>query len=187
MTRLFALMVGLLFMGAAAGQPPSVTLFDGSSLKGWTPVGDANWELVDAAVQATRGSGFLVTQASYADFQLTLDFWVTDDANSGVFIRCADPNSITAETCYEVNIFDRRPDQTYRTGSIVGVAKPLAFINTGGRWSTFDITAQGARLTVTLNGTRTVEVEHPKLTRGPIALQYSAGTVKFRNVKIRER
>jgi hypothetical protein len=60
------------------------TVLDGSSLKGWNVVGDADWEVVDNVVQATKGTGFLVTPAQYGDFQITADFWVTDDANSGV-------------------------------------------------------------------------------------------------------
>jgi hypothetical protein len=58
-------------------------------------------------------------------------------------------------------------------------------LNTGGKWNTYDITAQGSKLVVILNGTKTVDVDHKGHTRGPIALQYGAGTVKFRNVKIR--
>src|SRR6185436_20415272 len=37
------------------------TLFDGSSLSGWTQVGDANWQLADGAVAADSGTGFLLT------------------------------------------------------------------------------------------------------------------------------
>ena len=57
-------------------------------------------------IQADKGTGFLVTPVPYGDFQITLDFWVTDDANSGVFIRCEDPKTITAANAYEVNIYD---------------------------------------------------------------------------------
>jgi 3-keto-disaccharide hydrolase len=193
MKRTLVLTIGLVIMGFVGAQPSEVsgqaggwtTLLDGSSLKGWNVVGDANWEVAEGAVQASKGTGFLVTPMSYGDFQITLEFWVTDDANSGVFIRCQDPKMISATNSYEVNIFDKRPDQSYRTGAIVDVAKPLAMINTGGKWNTFDITAQGPKLMVTLNGTRTVDVEHKGHVRGPIALQYGAGTVKFRNVKIR--
>lgn len=169
--------------GQAAGN--WTTLFDGKSLTGWNKVGDANWEIVDGAVQANRGNGFLVTPSSYGDFQIMVEFWVTDDANSGVFIRCSDPKMITAENAYEVNIFDKRPDPAYRTGAIVNVAKPLTMIDTGGKWNTYDITAKGPKMTVVLNGTRTADVEDSKHARGPIALQYGAGTVKFRNVRIR--
>jgi Domain of Unknown Function (DUF1080) len=171
-------------VGAQAGDGWK-TLFDGSSLKGWNIVGDANWEIVDKAVQATKGNGYLVTPDSYGDFQFTAEFWVSDDANSGVFIRCQDANKIAAANSYEVNIFDKRPDQSYRTGGIVDVAKPASVVMTGGKWNTFDITARGTKLTVILNGMKMVDVDDKKFARGPIALQYGAGTVKFRNVRVR--
>lgn len=168
----------------APAQAEWITLFDGSSLEGWNIIGDANWELVDGAVQADSGNGHLVTPVSYGDFQLMLEFWVDEVANSGIFIRCSDPEDIRATNSYEVNIFDTRPDQSYRTGGIVNVASPIEIINTGGQWNTYQITARGSRLTVTLNGVRTVDVEDSQFTDGPIALQYGAGVVKFRNVRI---
>jgi hypothetical protein len=179
--------------GVTAGPPVGgqaqggwVTLFDGTSLNGWNRVGDANWEIVDGAVQATKGgTSFLVTSRSYDDFQITLEFWASGDANSGVFIRCQDPMNITATNAYEVNIYDTRPDPAYRTGAIVDVAKPMVNLNAGGRWNTFEITAQGTKLIVVMNGMKTVDVDHQGHVRGPIALQYGAGTVRFRNVKIR--
>jgi hypothetical protein len=193
MTRTLTISVTLVFLGFAGLQPAYVTsaqadwkvILDGTTLKGWDVVGDANWWVADGAVQATMGTGFLVTPASYADFQITADFWVSDDANSGIFIRLSDPKTITATNAYEVNIYDKRPDQAYRTGAIVDVAKPLAQINTGGKWNTIDITARGTRLIVVMNGTKTVDVDDKKFARGPLALQYSAGTVKFKNVRIR--
>ena len=193
MTRTLAISVALIFLAFAGLQPAYVTsgqadwkvILDGTTLKGWDVVGDANWSVADGAVQATMGTGFLVTPASYADFQITADFWVSDDANSGIFIRLSDPKTITATNSYEVNIYDKRPDPAYRTGVIVDVAKPLAQINTGGKWNTVDITARGTKLIVVMNGTKTVDVDDKKFTRGPLALQYSAGTVKFKNVRIR--
>ena len=160
-------------------------MFDGSSLDGWNALGTANWELADGAVQADSGGGMLVTEASYADFELTLEFWVDETPNSGVFIRCSDPQSIRDTNSYEVNIYDTRPNQDYRTGGIVNFAKPTSVINSGGRWNTYEIVARGPRLTVTLNGTRTVDIEDTQYADGPIALQYGAGVVKFRNVRIR--
>jgi hypothetical protein len=115
------------------------------------------------------------------------EFWVTPDANSGIFIRCQDPAKVGAATCYEVNIFDTRPDPAYRTGAIVDVAKPADMtIKTGNRWNTYEITARGPRLIVRLNGTQTVDVQDKKFARGPFALQAGAGTVRFRSVQIRE-
>ena len=193
MTRTLALTVTLVLLGFAGFQPSYVTsgqsdfktILDGTSLKGWDVVGNANWSVADGAVQASMGTGFLVTPMSYTDFQITADFWVTDDANSGIFIRCSDPKTINAMNAYEVNIYDKRPDQSYRTGAIVDVAKPASVIMTGGKWTTIDITARGAKLTVLMNGMKMVDVDDKKHSKGPIALQYGAGTVKFRNVRVR--
>jgi Domain of Unknown Function (DUF1080) len=193
MTRTLALTATLVLLGFAGFQPAYVTsgqsdfkmILDGTSLKGWDVVGNANWSVADGAVQASMGTGFLVTPQSYTDFQITADFWVTDDANSGVFIRCSDPKTINAMNAYEVNIFDKRPDQAYRTGAIVDVAKPLSVVNTGGKWNTIDITARGPRMTVLINGQKMVDVQDNKHARGPIALQYGAGTVKFKNVRLK--
>ena len=171
---------------AAAAESGWITLFDGSNLNGWTPVGDANWQLADGTVRADAGNGFLVTNGFYTDFDLEFEFWVTADANSGAFIRCANPTEIGAATCYEVNIFDQRPDPKYRTGAIVDVAEPKVKIDTGGRWNSYAISARGQRLVITLNGQQTVDVQDSKLPSGPIALQRGAGTVMFRNVRIRE-
>lgn len=167
---------------AAAGW---TTLFDGKNLSAFDTAGDANWQLVDGVVQANKGTGFLVTKNSYTNFQLKVEFWVDDDANSGVFIRCQDPKQINAMNAYEVNVYDKRPDQSYATGAIVDVAKPITPMKAGGKWNTFEITAQGAHLVVILNGTKTVDTQHNGHTRGPIGLQYSAGTVKFRNLQIK--
>lgn len=192
MKRSLSLMLSLIAIGVVCAQPTGLsaqgewtTLFDGSTLDGWNPLGDANWELADGAVQADTGSGFLVTPRSYADFELTLEFWVDEPANSGIFIRCADATSVTDRNSYEVNIYDTRADQSYRTGGIVHIASPTSVINAGGQWNTYEITARGERLVVRLNGTQVVDVEDSQFASGPIALQYGAGVVKFRNVRIR--
>jgi hypothetical protein len=196
MKRLSAITFGLIIVGCmngplsplASGQTGEgwTTLFDGSNLEGWNMIGDANWELADDdSVGADSGNGFLVTAGSYGDFELRLEFWVDEPANSGVFIRCTDPGNISPASAYEVNIFDTRADQTYRTGGIVNVAAPESVINTGGQWNTYEIRADGSRLVVTLNGIRTVDVEHDGFAAGAIGLQYGAGIVKFRNVAIR--
>ncbi len=170
---------------ALSAQDAWTTLFDGSNLEGWEALGDANWALGDGAVSADSGSGFLVSEESYGDFELTLEFWVDTPANSGIFIRCADPGQIRDTNCYEVNIFDTRPDQTYRTGGIVHIAAPTSVIDAGGQWNSYEIRAEGPRLRVSLNGTQIVDAQDGQFTEGPIALQYGAGTVRFRNVRVR--
>src|SRR5580693_460935 len=175
-----------------------VTLFDGKNLDNWNQIGDANWRLEDGAVVADKGNGFLVSKTNYTDFQLRAEFWVDDDANSGIFIRCTDPNKVTGTTAYEVNIWDKRPDPTYGTGAIVNVAKVEPMPKAGGKWNVYDITAKGSTFTVTLNGQKTVDgAQDAKFATGRIALQHGlglkdakgvevdTGVVKFRKVEIK--
>ena len=190
-----ATLLAALFAAFGCATPSSrsdarwVTLIDGSSgLDNWIRVGDANWRAVDGAIQADmktdKANSFLVTKDSYTDFRILAEFWVSDDANSGIYMRCADIKNLTDRLCYEANIFDQRPDPTYGTGAITHLAPVSPMPKAGGKWNTFDITVKGTRVTVALNGVRTAEMEDSKLASGPIALQYSAGVVKFRKVQI---
>jgi hypothetical protein len=199
MKRWSVVVVSLLLVGfvvcwhapEASGQGSGgwITLFDGKTLDHWNRLGGANWTIADGVVQADQkvgeGSAFLVSKQAYTDFQLKVEFWVDTAANSGVFLRCTDPQTITATNAYEVNIFDTRPDPTYGTGAIVNVAKVDPMPKAGGQWNTYEITAKGPQLTVVLNGTKTVDTQDSKFASGPIALQYGAGVVKFRKVEIK--
>lgn len=167
----------------------STLLIDGDrGLDNFQRVGDADWKAADGAIQADRSKttyAYLLTKRKFADFRLTLEFWASDDANSGVFFRCQEPQNITAENCYEANIFDQRPDPEYGTGAIVLVAKaPKPMPKAGGRWNTYEITADGSRLTLVLNGITTVDITDAKLASGHIALQWGGGIIKFRKVEI---
>ena len=175
---------------AGVGGAGWTTLVQGTSgLDNFARVGEANWSAVDGAIQATQGGkdpAYLVSKSSYKDFVIRVEFWSSDDANSGVFLRCQNPATITDENCYEANIFDQRPDPTYGTGAIVKVAKaPDPMPKAGGKWNTYEITAKGTRLTLVLNGVKTVDVEDAKLASGPFALQWGRGTIRFCKVEIR--
>jgi hypothetical protein len=166
------------------------TLVDGTKgLGNFNRVGEANWTATDGAIQATQGGktpAYLVSRDSYKDFMMRVEFWATDDANSGIFMRCQDPGKITDESCYEANIFDQRPDPTYATGAIVKVAPVKAPIpKAGGKWNTYEITMRGPHLVVVLNGQKTVDTQDPKFASGPFALQWGRGTIKFRKVQIK--
>jgi Domain of Unknown Function (DUF1080) len=173
----------------SGGSGGWVSLVDGvKGLDNFNRVGDANWVATDGAIQASSGGkdpGYLVSKASYKDFTIRAEFWSSDDSNSGIFVRCQEPGKITDENCYEANIFDQRPDPTYGTGAIVKVAKVSPMPKAGGKWNTYEVTAKGNRLTLVLNGEKTVDVEDSKLASGPIALQWGRGTIKWRKVDIK--
>lgn len=177
----------LLFALTLGAQAPAgwTVLFDGKSLDNWDRIGTANWTLKDGLVEATSGQGFLISKQSYRDVEIRAEFWVDGPANSGVFVRCSNRTEVAAANAYEVNIYDTRPDQTYATASIVDVASPSVQMLAANKWNRFEITAQGDHLIVVLNGTKTVDTHNSKFAEGPIALQASAGTVRFRKVEVR--
>ena len=167
-----------------------VTLIDGTDgMNNFNQLGNANWSGQMSAIQATEGSGasFLVTKRDYSDFVLRVEFWASNDANSGIFLRCQDSANINDRNCYEANIFDQRPDPAYGTGGIVHIApveepRPKA----GDRWNVYKIILQNDHLVVELNGKRTVDVRDGQFSTGPFALQWGRGVMRFRKVEVME-
>jgi len=127
----------------------------------WTRIGEANWRIVDGIAQADAGKK---GENSYL---------------------CPDLNNITDRNCTEANIFDQRPDPTYATGAITHLSPIKEIPKAGGKWNTFEITAQGPRIVVVLNGVKTAETDKSNALRGNIGLQWAQGVVKFRKVEIK--
>jgi hypothetical protein len=170
----------------AQNQDSYIDLIDGVSLNGWNIVGDANWTIGNGMIQSNKPTGFLVSTNTYKNFIIKAEFWVESTTNSGIFIRCQDPNKITAANGYEVNIWDTRPEQAYATGAIVDVAKVNPIHKAGGRWNTMEIVANGSHFKVSLNGVVTVgDAQDSRFADGVIALQSAGGIVKFRKLQIK--
>ncbi|MBP0447401.1 DUF1080 domain-containing protein [Roseomonas sp. SSH11] len=181
-------------MAQSGGWTP---LFNGRDFEGWDRIGNANWRVEESALVADRGSGFLVTQRDYRDFQLRAEFFVDSHTNSGIYIRCTNPAMVSTASSYEVNIWDERPEQRYGTGAIVDLAAVDPMPKAGGRWNLFEITAAGDTFTVILNGQKTADsVRDSRFSTGRIALQHApgvpgaggavndTGVVRFRKVEI---
>jgi hypothetical protein len=172
--------------GLSAGGGQVDLLANG--LDGFVESGGGDWSFANGEARASSGSaiGFLATKEDYRDFELDLEVYVGDPHNSGVFVRCADRANITATNCYEANIYDKRPEQSGRTGAVPGFfTPPLAKVDAANRWNTMKVRAERARLTIWVNGVKTVDSDGPLLNSGPIALQWGEGDVRFRNVKVR--
>ena len=201
MTRWATLAIALSFTTIAAVQYTSTAsgqsgdgwtvLFDGKNLDHWDSDNTATFKIEDGAVIATdkkdpkATAAYLISKKSYKNFIVRAEFWVSEDANSGLFLRC-DPKRIGAKTCYEYNIFDKRPEPTYGTASIVYIAEVDPMPKAGGKWSTMECGANGRHLTVTFDGKKTVDVRNGLFDEGHIALQFGVGTVKFRKIEIKE-
>lgn len=161
-----------------------VMLTDGKDMNNFDQAGNASWRIAEQAVAADSGSGFLVTKQSYDNFRLRAEFWPDEGTNSGIFIRCDNPQQPGAQSCYEINIFDSNPNRGAATGSIPGVAPVDRALSTELRWNTLEIEAKGSQLNVSVNGERTVSVRDTRHVRGRIALQRNAGIIYFKNVQI---
>jgi len=146
-----------------------------------TVPGGSHWEVVDGAITACgEPTGYLVSDRSFKNFVLSLEFRCAEDTNSGVYVR-----SPMEAGGYEVQIWKQQP-AGYNTGAIVGTAKtPKDFMFKPNAWNQMQITAQGDHLVVVLNGETTLDTRDAKFPDGNIRLQYQQFPIAFRNVKIR--
>lgn len=209
---LFALSAFLLLGAGCASLRPGggfKPLFNGKDLTGWH-VKDGNaavWKAEDGmiVVEGERG-GWLTSDKTYDDFVLRLDWKLPKDGNSGVGIRFpaqGDP----AHEGMEIQILDDQStaygklDPAQLTGSLYyqaeskhGVMKPT------GEWNHYEITANGPKVTVKLNGVVVNDVDVTKYTEGRgghkslserprsgfVGLQSHGSRVEFKNLEIKE-
>ena len=141
----------------------------------------SHWEVVAGALTPCgEPTGYLVSDRSYQDFALSIEFNCGEDVNSGVFVRSPQENG-----GYEVQIWRQQP-AGFNTGAIVGTAKTARdFRHKTDQWNRFEITADGDHLVVVLNGETTLDVHDAKFASGNIRLQYQQFPIAFRNIKLR--
>lgn len=177
--RLLVLISILVFTGCVASTP---------NLDSWSQTGNANWISNAGITQSTNqsGTGFLVSTELYDDFELTVEFKPDSTVNSGILIRCQDPEDIALSNCYEINIWDLHPNQDYRTGAIViHSIPPFVHLNSVEKWNQYRIVAMGNKLSVWLNEELTAKMTTAEISSGHIALQSVGGKVQFRNISIK--
>lgn len=159
---------------------------DSVDLTTWNVVGDVEWQFVEGTAEAgpQEAIGYLVSTETYSDFRLSIEFWIEDDTNSGIFVRCIDAETISADDCYEANIWDNHPNQDSRTGSIVKHVKPQADVDTVGQWNTYNVEVRGNTINLSVNEKHTATLEDDRLKTGFVALQYGGkGRLRFRNLE----
>lgn len=146
-----------------------------------TPAGSSHWEVVDGLLSACgEPAGYLNSDQSFRNFVLSLEFRTSQDANSGVFVR-----SPKEAGGYEVQIWRQQP-AGYNTGAIVGTAKTARdYAFKADQWNQMQITADGDRIVVVLNGETTLDTRDAKFPDGHIRLQYQQYPIAFRNIRIR--
>ncbi len=164
-------------------------LFDGKTLFGWEPHGEATWHVNDGAlVGVGEKQGWLGTTTEFANFELRCRYRINQRGNSGIFLRAKKDDALPREG-YEMQICDDHPQS--KTGSIRGKIRATypdgsPPTRTGG-WQDVRIRAEGEQLQVWLNGVQVVNGCDKAFARGVIGLEvYSPGTeVAFRDIKLK--
>lgn len=182
-------------------------LFDGKTLKGWKQItGDPQkWAVENGSlVMLGEGGGWLGTDREYTDYELHLEFKLSPESNSGVYLRAPADASHISRTGMEIQLLDETHPRYkdikgwQKTGALYHVAAPVpGHLKPTGQWNKLEIRLQLSRIVVRLNGVNVVEyrlnthpeleAEHPGLKRrsGLIGLQSHNGRVEFRNIRIR--
>ena len=188
-------------------------LFNGRDTDGWAHLGPGGFVIEDGMLRTEGGMGLLwYTREKFGNSVIRVVYKAThESSNSGVFVRIADkPNDewFAVHNGYEVQILDAQDDY-HRTGAVYSLGKVTGRASKPvGEWNTMEITLDGDRVGVTLNGTkvndfdpkqpppeRTKEWEperRPRPSSGYIGLQnhddYERGTrtyVYFKEVSVR--
>ena len=153
---------------ACKGDPDRwAELFKGKDLTGWKHVGPGYMTVEDGLIHTHGGMGLLYwTGGKIADCTLHVVFKMRDENdNSGVFIRIPlEPREewMPVHYGYEVQI-DNHPersneDEYHSTGMLYSLTKPLAKAwKPGPEWNTMDITLDGPRTIVVLNGVKVTD------------------------------
>ncbi len=195
-------------------------LFDGHSTAGWRNFKKATfptkgWVVEDGCLKHTLkgGGGDLITDASFDDFELSFEWRLAPDGNSGVkYFITEDRNSAIGHEYQLVTANDPEASgqpTKHVTASFYDVlpTRMAIKLRPAGEFNTSRILVRGNHVEHWLNGEKTLEYElgSPEVKaavakskfksvagfgeklRGHILLQDHGGEVWFRNVKLRER
>lgn len=184
-------------------------LFDGVSLDGWVLLGQhgEGYVVQDGKLVCPPGSGGnLLTAEEYENFVFRFEFKLEDGSNNGLCVRCPLAWSRLAYDGNELQIIDNssprykdiKPWQKHGSLYDVAAAKTGA-LKPVGEWNSQEVTVQGTRITVVLNGTRILDIDmrdvpdrvvrakHPGLDRkqGHIGFLGHNEPLEFRNIRIK--
>lgn len=202
-------------------------LFDGNSTEKWVSIGkdkfpEKGWIVEDGTLvvnpvgkRATRGGGAIITRDVYDDFDLRVDFKITEGANSGIkYFVSPEHAKARKELGLEFQILDdaKHPDAKKgrsgnRTISSLYDLIPAKdkVVNPVGKWNSARVVSKGKHVEHWLNGKKVVEFDRDSkefaalvasskykkikgfglTAKGHILLQDHSDTVSFKNIMIK--
>jgi hypothetical protein len=171
--------------GAKEPPPGFVKLFNGKDLAGWKDADKQTaWIVQDGLIHYTgKGGSNLPTAKNYKDFELWVDWKITKNGDSGVYLRGQPQVQIWDNKEGSGGLWNNPPKSDGKVPLEVKDKKV-------GEWNTFYIKMVGAKVTVVLNGAIVVDnaifLEGKIPAEGPIELQVHGTPLWFRNVFVRE-
>ena len=191
----------LLITGTAALAADFKPLFDGKTLKGWTPAPGGKWEVKNGAIVGTspkseRRHGILLTNKQYSDFVVKAKFRV-HSGDSGFYFRAERVKSAVSVNGFQVEVdTSQETGGLYETGGRAWVHRPTAAVikkrnYKKGEWTDLELRAIGGHIVVKINGVISTELKNDKGRRkGHIGLQLHGGQkmhVEFKDIVILEK
>jgi len=137
-------------------------IFNGKDLTGWEHVGDGNFVIEQGMLKSEGGMGLLwYTPEKLGDIKIRVVYKLTKkDTNSGVYVRIPEKPTepwMPVNKGNEVQIYNPG-DEYHCTGVIYSFSKALARpYKAVGEWDTMEITLDGPRTIVYLNGVKTTD------------------------------
>ena len=145
------LMMATTLHGQESWQP----LFNGTDLEGWEHVGSGSFKIEESVLSTSGGMGLLwFTDQKFEDCKIRIVYKGADKNNAGVFIRIPEKPTepwMPVNKAYEVQIDDREDDY-HVTGVLYSLTKAKAKPGKPGEWNTMEITLDGDRTVVYVNG-----------------------------------
>ena len=130
-------------------------LFNGQNMDGWEHVGDGSFVLEDGLLKTQGGMGLLYyTPEMLGEVKIKVVYKGADENNAGVFIRIPEKPTeawMPVNRGYEVQIDDRE-DEYHKTGVLYSLTQAKAAPGIPGEWNTMEITLDGDRTIVHVNG-----------------------------------
>lgn len=157
----WVLAAALAATGVGGAEREVTALFNGSDLTGWKHVGDGRFVLENGLLKTEGGMGLLYYAPRKIGRETIRVVYRTAGAksNAGVFIRIPEAPTepwMPVNRGYEVQI-DDSADDNHATGTLYSLTKALARAGKPGQWNTLEITLDGPRTLVTLNGVKVTD------------------------------
>ena len=172
-----------------APKPPEgfVSLFDGTTLKGWEVMNGAKFVAEDGVIKLHGGRGWLRSEQEYGDFVLRLEVrWMKPRQDSGIFLRASKEGKNWPDRRYEVQCENSdRVAHIFGAKSVRDPKKAAAALKGPQEWNSFEVKCVGPRCEVRLNGEPVSTADDLKSPRGYIGLQGEGGELEFRNISIK--